>query len=65
MAGPVTAGRQLLDVAAVAERLGIREGHVRRLVHERRLPYLKVGGRVRFDPADVDAWLAGRKVGAR
>lgn len=65
MAGPVTAGRQLLDVAAVAERLNVREGHVRRLVHERRLPHLKVGGRLRFDPADVDAWLAGRKVGAR
>jgi len=35
--------------------------HVRRLVAERRLPYLKVGWLVRFDPAEIAAWLDGAR----
>jgi hypothetical protein len=30
---------------------------VRRLVAEKRIPYLKVGHFVRFDPAEIAAWL--------
>jgi excisionase family DNA binding protein len=48
----------LLDIAALADRLGITERHVRRLVAERRIPFLKVGRFVRFDPAAVGAWLS-------
>lgn len=47
----------LLDLPAVAERLGINERHVRRLVAERRIPYLKWGHLLRFDPAELEAWL--------
>ncbi|MFN8037187.1 MAG: helix-turn-helix domain-containing protein [Acidimicrobiia bacterium] len=42
---------------ALAERLGVTERHVRRLVAERRIPFVKVGRFVRFDPTDVAAWL--------
>ncbi|MCP4960332.1 MAG: helix-turn-helix domain-containing protein, partial [Actinomycetia bacterium] len=35
---------------------------VRRLVAQRRVPYLKVGKFVRFDPVDLDAWLEGCRV---
>ena len=31
----------LIDIAAVAERLGVQVRHVRRLVYERRIPYVK------------------------
>lgn len=62
------APRPLLSVPALAERLGTSERHVRRLVHERRIPFVKLGdGRgapVRFDPADVDRWLDARRVEA-
>jgi excisionase family DNA binding protein len=37
---------------------------VRRLVDERRIPYLKVGRLVRFDPVDIDRWLNERRVEA-
>lgn len=47
----------LLDLPAVAERLGVNERHVRRLVAERRIPYLKWGRLLRFDPDDLDGWL--------
>jgi excisionase family DNA binding protein len=50
----------LLDSAGLAERLGVTERHVRRLVAERRIPFVKVGRFVRFDPTQVASWLAHR-----
>ncbi len=47
----------LLDLPAVAERLGVNHRHIRRLVAERRIPYLKWGHLLRFDQADIEAWL--------
>jgi excisionase family DNA binding protein len=49
--------RPLVPIDAVAERLGVTVRHVRRLVDERRIPYLKWGKLLRFDPAEIDAWL--------
>ncbi|MEX2627743.1 MAG: helix-turn-helix domain-containing protein [Ilumatobacteraceae bacterium] len=48
---------RLIDVAAVADLLGVDIRHIRRLVHERRIPFLKWGHLVRFDPDDIQAWL--------
>ena len=47
----------LLDLPAVAERLGVNHRHVRRLVAERRIPYLKWGHLLRFDPDEIETWL--------
>jgi excisionase family DNA binding protein len=38
---PDTTPRPLMNLAEVAERLGVNQRHVRRLVAERRIPYLK------------------------
>jgi excisionase family DNA binding protein len=54
------AGRNLLDITGVAERLGVRVRYVRRLVAKRRIPYIKLGHLLRFDPAQIDEWLDGR-----
>lgn len=55
---PARSGQgDLLDIAAVAARLGVTIRHVRRLVAERRIPFVKWGRRLRFDPAEIDAWL--------
>jgi hypothetical protein len=35
--------------------------HIRRLIAERRVPYLKVGWFIRFDPAEIAAWLDGAR----
>ena len=48
---------QLLTIDQLAERLGVSIRHIRRLIAERRVPYLKVGWLVRFDPAEIAAWL--------
>lgn len=50
---------RLLDANALAERLGVEVCHVRRLVHERRVPFIKWGHLVRFDPVEIGAWLEG------
>lgn len=47
----------LLDVNAVAERLGTTERHIRQLVTDRRIPYVKVGRALRFDPDRIDEWV--------
>ncbi|MEK7423601.1 MAG: helix-turn-helix domain-containing protein [Actinomycetota bacterium] len=60
--GQQTAPSQLLDVTGLARRLGVTERFVRRLVLERRIPFLKIGHFVRFDPADVDRLLANSRV---
>jgi len=52
-----TPNETLIDINAVAARLGVQVRHVRRLVHERRIPYIKWGHLIRFDPADIDAWI--------
>lgn len=52
----------LIDLPALADRLGVSERHVRRLVFERRIPYIKWGHLLRFDPDAIEAWLAAARV---
>ena len=54
--------RGLLDINATAERLGVSPRFVRRLIAERRIPYIKVGKYVRIDPAELEAWILDRRV---
>jgi excisionase family DNA binding protein len=54
---------QLLTIDQLAERLGITVRHVRRLVAEKRVAYLKAGKLVRFDPDEIKQWLASRREG--
>lgn len=48
---------RLLTIAELADHLGTGVRHVRRLVQERRVPYVKVGKFIRFDPAEISDWL--------
>jgi excisionase family DNA binding protein len=48
---------QLLTIDQLAKQLGVTIRHIRRLVAERRVPYLKVGRLIRFDPSEVAEWL--------
>jgi excisionase family DNA binding protein len=58
--------RPLLDISAAASHLGCSERFIRRLVQERRIPFVKLAGtRVRFLELDLDRWVAGQRVEAR
>lgn len=52
----------LLAIEEVAEHLGVNVRHIRRLVAERRVPYLKWGHLLRFDPAEIADWLRSQRV---
>jgi excisionase family DNA binding protein len=52
----------LLDTDEVAIALRVSPRHVRRLVAERRIPFVKVGRFVRFDPGELDVWLDQQRV---
>ena len=54
----------LLTIDAVAEALSVTRRHVQRLVAERRIPFLKVGRFIRFDPAALNVWLEEQRVEA-
>ncbi len=56
-AAPTGSRPRLLDIDAVAEQLNTSVRHIRRLVHEHRIPVVRVGRLIRFDPVDLDAWL--------
>lgn len=49
--------RRLVSIAEIAEALDVDVRHVRRLVHERRIPFIKWGHLLRFDPGEVQAWI--------
>jgi len=53
---------KLLTIAEVAELLTISISGVRRLQQARRLPFIKIGGSVRFSKSDVVSYLEKRRV---
>jgi excisionase family DNA binding protein len=54
---------ELLDLEEVARHLSTSPRHIRRMVFERRIPYVKVGRFVRFVAADLARWLDEQRVG--
>jgi excisionase family DNA binding protein len=57
-----TEQHRLLDIEAVASWLATTPRHIRRLVAEKRVPFIKVGHFIRFDPADITCWIEEQKV---
>lgn len=52
----------LLTLTEVAELLKISVPTVRRLQQQRKMPFVKVGGRIRFTRSDVASYLEKRRV---
>jgi excisionase family DNA binding protein len=53
---------RLLDITGLAEHLGVNVRHIRRLVAERRIPFIKWGHLIRFDPAEIATWIEQSRV---
>ena len=54
----------LLDWDGAAERLGVTPRQVRELWAKRRLAGIRIGKHVRFDPGDLDRYIADHRVEA-
>lgn len=49
--------RTPLEVDQAAEYLGVSPRFIRRLVHDRRVPFLRLGRHIRLRPEDLDAYV--------
>ena len=54
---------RLWTVHELAEFLGLRPKTVYTWVEQGYVPHYKIGGRVRFDPAEIKRWLRARRGG--
>lgn len=46
----------------LAEFLKLSEDHIRRMVSQRTIPFVKIGRSVRFKSDDIDQWLSTKRV---
>jgi len=53
---------ELVRLNEVAKALCVTERHLRRLIAERRIPFVKVGYFIRFDPDEIARWVAAQRV---
>lgn len=52
---------QLVDTKTLAGMLDVKESTIRKWVFERRIPCVRVGGRlVRFRPSEIERWISER-----
>ena len=56
---------RLVDIVEVARMLGVDVRHVRRLVFERRIPFIKWGHLLRFDVDELVDWIDQARVPAQ
>jgi excisionase family DNA binding protein len=62
---PLVESPQLLTIEQAAEYLGTGQRFVRRLISERRIPYVKLGKHVRLERCALDAFVAAGRVPCR
>ena len=56
--------KTLLNVAQAADRLGLSVHTIRKYIELRRLPFVKIGARVLFDPEELERFIDDRRVPA-
>ncbi len=56
---------QLLDIPGLAQQLNTSIRHIRRLIAEHRVPVIRVGRLIRFDPTDIAEWLNANRQAQR
>jgi excisionase family DNA binding protein len=52
---------ELVDIETAAKLLCVSVRHVRRFVAENTIPYLKIGGSLRFDKEELLKWIEQRR----
>lgn len=57
----LTSKRPLLTTKSAGEYTGLGERYIRRLRAERRIACLRIGGRVLFDPDDLDRLIESHR----
>lgn len=53
---------KLLDINQLVEMLNIKKKTIYKWVRQRKIPYIKLGGLIRFDPEEIEKWIGSKKV---
>ncbi len=56
---------RLMGIDQVAAYLGLSPHTVYRFVSQRKIPHVKLGKLVKFDPLEIDKWIASHAVKVR
>jgi excisionase family DNA binding protein len=54
---------RIMTIGEVSEKIQIAVSTLRKYVMLKKIPFKKIGVRVRFDEGEIEAWLAGRTFG--
>ena len=54
--------RRLLSIQEASDYTGLAVNTLYKMVNQRRIPYVKLGSRVRFDVGLLDGWLKQHRV---
>lgn len=63
--GVKSAVDRLLTTQEVCELLKVSKSYLYWLTHQKRIPYIKMQGHLRFRQSDIDEWLMSQKVEVR
>lgn len=55
---------KLVDMAGAALILGTTHRHIKDLLYQRKIPYVKIGRKVRFELRDLDRYIKVNRVEA-
>jgi len=55
----------LIEKEQVAQQLGVSINTLYAWIHQKRIPYVKIGSLVKFDQYDIDVWIEEKKVKVR
>ena len=48
---------KLLDISEVSDTIGVQINTLYSWIHQKKIPYIKIGRLVKFKPSDIDEWL--------
>jgi excisionase family DNA binding protein len=54
---PTSTGGRLRDLQGIADYTGLPVGHIRHLVRNKAIPFVKFSGRLWFDCIEIDKWI--------
>lgn len=57
--------KKYLNIDEVSEYINKKKATVYQMTHMRKIPFIKIGGNLLFDPDDLDVWLESQKIRVR
>jgi excisionase family DNA binding protein len=55
----------MLNVHELSKELGISESGIYQWISQRKIPFVKIGRTVRFDPEEISKWLSEKKINSQ